>query len=113
MKFYRTFWSLDTQILSSLYIAIHKFGVAMIFKMFLSLMLTKSAFIDQKCSNKKNIILKYYNFDNCFLLEYILKCNLFLWCKAEFSASLLQSSVSPRKCFLCIIAEYKINNLLT
>ncbi len=25
---------------------------------------------------------------------YILKCNSFLWCKAEFSASLLQSSVS-------------------
>ncbi len=23
----------------------------------------------------------------CFLLEYILKCYLFLWCKAEFSAS--------------------------
>ncbi len=32
--------------------------------------------------------------NNCFLFEYIVKCNLFLWCKAEFSASLLQSSVS-------------------
>ncbi len=31
--------------------------------------------------------------NNCFLFEYIVKCNLFLWCKAEFSASLLQSSV--------------------
>ncbi len=31
---------------------------------------------------------------NCFLFEYIVKCNLFLWWKAEFSASLLQSSVS-------------------
>ncbi len=29
-----------------------------------------------------------------FLLECVLKCNLILWCKAEFSASLLQSSVS-------------------
>ncbi len=29
-----------------------------------------------------------------FLFEYILNCNLFLRCKAEFSASLLQSSVS-------------------
>ncbi len=29
-----------------------------------------------------------------FLFEYILKCNLFLWCKAECSVSLLQSSVS-------------------
>ncbi len=30
----------------------------------------------------------------CFLFEYILKCNLFMRCIAEFSASLLQSSVS-------------------
>ncbi len=30
---------------------------------------------------------------NRFLFECILKCNLFLWCKAEFSASSLQSSV--------------------
>ncbi len=30
---------------------------------------------------------------NLFLTEYILKCNLLLWCNAEFSASLLQSSV--------------------
>ncbi len=29
-----------------------------------------------------------------FQFEYVLKCNLFLWCKAKFSASLLQSSVS-------------------
>ncbi len=44
----------------------------------------------------------------CFLLEYIVKCNLFLWCKAEFSASLLQSSVShdPSEISLiCWIAE--------
>ncbi len=32
--------------------------------------------------------------NSCFLFEHILKCNLFLWCAAEFSASLLQSSVS-------------------
>ncbi len=32
--------------------------------------------------------------NNWFLLKYILTCDLFLWCKAEFSASLLQSSVS-------------------
>ncbi len=36
----------------------------------------------------------FRNQNNCFLFEYILKCNLFLWCNAEFSASLLQSSVS-------------------
>ncbi len=32
--------------------------------------------------------------NNCFLFVYIVKCHFFLWCKAEFSASLLQSSVS-------------------
>ncbi len=32
--------------------------------------------------------------NNCFLSEYLLKCNLFLWCADVFSASLLQSSVS-------------------
>ncbi len=32
--------------------------------------------------------------NNYFLFEYILKCNLFMWRKAVFSASLLQSSVS-------------------
>ncbi len=39
----------------------------------------------------KNVILWK---NKCFLCEYTLKCNLLLWCKAEFSASLLQSSVS-------------------
>ncbi len=29
-----------------------------------------------------------------FYINVFKKCNLFLWCKAEFSASLLQSSVS-------------------
>ncbi len=32
--------------------------------------------------------------NNKFLFEYIVKYNLFLWVKAEFSAALLQSSVS-------------------
>ncbi len=32
--------------------------------------------------------------NNHFQYELFLKCNLFMWCKAEFSASLLQSSVS-------------------
>ncbi len=36
----------------------------------------------------------YFSKKNSFLFEYHLKFNLFLWCKAEFSASLLQSSVS-------------------
>ncbi len=40
-------------------------------------------------------IIKYYSIENnCFLCEYIVKCNLFLWCAAVFSASLLQSSES-------------------
>ncbi len=35
-----------------------------------------------------------HNLKVTFPIEYILKCNLFLWCKSEFSAQLLQSSVS-------------------
>ncbi len=41
-----------------------------------------------------NIVKYYYNFKYLFLCEYIFKLNLFLWCKAEFSASLPQSLVS-------------------
>ncbi len=42
---------------------------------------------------------------NCFPFKYIVKCNLFLWCSAEFSASLLQSSMShdPSEIILIII----------
>ncbi len=32
--------------------------------------------------------------NKCILSEYIFKCNIFLWCSAEFSATLLESSVS-------------------
>ncbi len=39
------------------------------------------------------IILLWKYLVNLFLIEYILKCNLLLWFKAELSASLLQSSV--------------------
>ncbi len=46
----------------------------------------------QKYSNIVNYIITILS--NWFLCENIFKCNLFLWCKAEFSASLLQSSVS-------------------
>jgi len=44
--------------------------------------------------------------NNCFLFEYILKCNFFLWCAAVFSASLLQSSVShdPSEIINCWLA---------
>ncbi len=45
---------------------------------------------------KNSNIVKYYCNKKMyfFLIEYIVRFNLFLWCKAEFSASLLQSSVS-------------------
>ncbi len=56
-------------------------------------MLTKAA-CDQKYSQNSNIVRNYFNLNYCCLFAYILKCNLFLWCKAEFSASLLQSSAS-------------------
>ncbi len=36
--------------------------------------------------------MKYYKIKMFSL--YVLKCNLFLWCKADFLASLLQSSMS-------------------
>ncbi len=58
-----------------------------------SLLLPKAAFIWSKSSKNTNIVKCYYNFKS-FYIEYILKYNLFLWCKAEFSASLLRSSVS-------------------
>ncbi len=56
----------------------------------LSLMLTKAAFISSKyCKNSMLWYTKMY----CFLFEHISKWKLFLWCKAEFSASLFQSSL--------------------
>ncbi len=36
----------------------------------------------------------------------VIKCNLFLWCKAEFSASLLQSSVSHDPSEIILICKY-------
>ncbi len=42
---------------------------------------------DQKYSNSN--IVKYVI--SYFMCKYIIKCNSFLWCKAEFLASLLQS----------------------
>ncbi len=38
-----------------------------------------------------------------FLFEYILKCNLFLWCKAEF----LQSSVSHNPSEMILICWFE------
>ncbi len=58
-------------------------------------MFTKAAFFKIKNTVKTAIFLNIIAIKmNCFLFEYILKRNLFLWCKAVFSASLLQSSVS-------------------
>ncbi len=58
-----------------------------------SLLLTKAAFIWSIYSKNSNIVKMYSNL-TFFKSEYTLKCSLFLWCSAEFSASLLQSSVS-------------------
>ncbi len=41
----------------------------------------------------------------CFLFEYILKCNLFLWRKAEFSASLLFSVTWSSEIILTFAAQ--------
>ncbi len=40
-----------------------------------------------------NILKYYYNLKECFSILIYLNYNLFLWCKAEFSASFLMSSV--------------------
>ncbi len=53
-----------------------------------------------KCINVQRFEVSYahqgciYLIKKWFLFEYMLKCNLFLWYTPEFSASLLQSSVS-------------------
>ncbi len=52
---------------------------------------TKAAFIKKY---SKTGIVKYYNSKYFFYLNTLLKCSLFLWFKAEFSASLLRSSMS-------------------
>ncbi len=49
--------------------------------------------------------MKYYN----FLFEYILKCKLFLLCKDEFSASLLQSSVSHDPSEIILMALFPLH----
>ncbi len=36
-------------------------------------------FFDQKYSKNSNIVKYFYNLNNCFLFDYILKCSLFLW----------------------------------
>ncbi len=44
--------------------------------------------IHPKYSKNSNIVIYYYNLNNCSLFEYILKCNVFLWCKPEFLADI-------------------------
>ncbi len=50
--------------------------------------------------------------NKCSLFQYILKCNLFIWCKAEFSASLLQSSVSHDPSAIILICWFAAQLLL-
>ncbi len=50
--------------------------------------------LDQNQYSSYFVTQKYY-FEELFsFLIYIIKCNLFLWCTAQFSVSLLQCSVS-------------------
>ncbi len=57
------------------------------------MMNNKILFLDVSSAHQGSIIitLLLLQFKMC---EYVLNCNLFLWCAAVFSASLLQSSVS-------------------
>ncbi len=56
--------------------------------------------------NTVEIVFVVNNFLFLFLFEYILKCHLFIWCKADFSASLLQSSVSHDPSEIIIICWF-------
>ncbi len=68
---------------------VEQFGVSMIFKAYESkLYLIK---------NTLNTVIKYFynkKIQLIFIFNILLKCHLFLWCKTNISASLLQSSVS-------------------
>ncbi len=67
------------------YTAAQKFGTSTFFLKKVFMLIKKKTLI------LWNIIA---NWNNNFLFYSMLKCNLFLWSKAEFSASLLQSSLS-------------------
>ncbi len=40
--------------------------------------------LEQKSSKNSNNVIYYYNLKKCFLCEYLLKCNSFLWSKLNF-----------------------------
>ncbi len=57
-------------------------------------LLTKAALFDKKNSKTFKIMNYFCHLNNCFLFEYVLNIIYSMWCKAEFSDSLLQSSLS-------------------
>ncbi len=74
-------------------------------------MLIKAVFIWPNIQKKNGILWDIITtWNNDFLFEYSLKYNLFLWSKAEFSASLLQFSVShdPSEIILWFIINVEI-----
>ncbi len=87
--FYTAISSYNTNI----YTATQKFGISMIF---MSLFCSSRLYLFNQKYRKKTVILwNPIEISNIgFLFYYTLKYNLFLWCSAEFSASLLMSSVS-------------------
>ncbi len=60
----------------------------------------------------KTLILWNTIYNSWFLFECIVKCNLFLWCKAEFSASLLQSSVSHDPSNMLLKKHFRLLSML-
>ncbi len=81
---------------------------------FVYLMLTKASFIWSKYSKYKTVICENIItiWNNCFLFEYMLKYNLFLWWKSEFSASLLQSSEMILKWWLLLRKHFLLLSML-
>ncbi len=81
-------------------VLVHAFGhdvINSVFKGLGSIRFLKASYCSPRHLFVKKIQQKQWNItisNSCFLCEYIVKCDLFLWCAAEFAASLLQSSVS-------------------
>ncbi len=76
-----------------IFVGIITFHHTLLFKFGVSKIIFFNVFAHQGCvyliQIKKNshFMKYYYNFKSLF--EYILKCNLLLWCKSEFSGSVL------------------------
>ncbi len=61
-----------------------------------------------KNTDKNNNIIKYYYNLIFYLLKYILKCNLFLWLQANFSAAIILVKCHMLKKYLLFLRPVAI-----